>query len=293
MIPTHLLRELQYLEISTARAIRTARPGTYTSRSRGSGFDFDQHLPYRAGDDVRRIDWNVTARVGAPYVKQTHAERDLDVIMAVDVSPSMQLGSGRTKKEAMTLITASLLFSAATDQVNTGFLGFADRVLAWSPPRRASGRTWHILEALWAVEPQRSTTTFGPALRHLATSVRTTSVVVLVSDFFSEDAPFASAELRTLASVHDVIAVVVQSDQDTTLPTGRGTVRVRDAESGRSMTVALNDRNRRAFAATIARRRKAISDACYGLGMEAVFVQAERPVMQPLVDLFWRRKKGA
>src|SRR5687768_10810419 len=147
MIPAHVMRELRYLEVSTPRAVRNARVGPYTSRARGRGFDFDEHLPYRIGDDVRRIDWNVTARMNAPYLRETHAERELDLIMAVDVSPSMQIGSGvYSKRDVTTFVTASLLFSAAADQINAGFLAFSDRVLSWAPPRRASGRAWRMIE---------------------------------------------------------------------------------------------------------------------------------------------------
>ena len=105
---------------------------------RGTGFDFDEHRPYRPGDDVRRIDWNVTARLNTPFLRQTHAERELTVIVALDLSPSMMLGSSRySKKEVMMFIAASLLFSATSDQINVGFLAFSDRVLQWLPPRRA------------------------------------------------------------------------------------------------------------------------------------------------------------
>src|SRR5687767_9952949 len=132
MIPQRLMNELRHLEISTTRAIRTARAGPYTSRSRGSGFDFDQHLPYRPGDDVRRIDWNVTARVGAPWVRHTHAERELNVVLAIDVSASMDVGSGeRPKRETLMLVAGSVLFSALGDQINLGLLAFSDHVLTW------------------------------------------------------------------------------------------------------------------------------------------------------------------
>ena len=113
MIPPDVMRELRYIEVYTAKKIRNLRVGAYTSPLRGSGFDFDEHLPYRPGDDVRRIDWNVTARLNAPYVRHTHAERELNIVIAMDVSRSMELGtSGYSKKDALTFITASLLFSA-------------------------------------------------------------------------------------------------------------------------------------------------------------------------------------
>lgn len=293
MIPEHIRRELRYLEISTARAIRTARIGTYTSRARGSGFDFDQHAPYRPGDDVRLIDWNVTARLNAPYRRQTHAERELDLVLAVDVSRSMEVSTGqRSKKEAMTFVTASVLFSAARDQINTGFLAFSDRVLTWSPPARASGRAWQVLEDLWAIESGHRATRLLPAVEHLTTAIKTTSVVVLISDFLTEDSAFESNELRMLASQHDVIAVVVEDPGDTTLPQGRGFIHTRDVETGRALTIALNDRTRRAYANAVASRRQAIVDACYRLRIDYVFVRTDGAIMQPLIELFARRRSA-
>src|SRR5688500_6413651 len=123
MLPEHITRELRYLEIYTARKMRNLRAGTYTSRSRGSGFDFDEHRPYRPGDDVRRIDWNVTARMHLPFVRETHAERELNVIVALDLSASMGFGTATLdKQELMLYIAACFAFSAAADQINLGLL---------------------------------------------------------------------------------------------------------------------------------------------------------------------------
>src|SRR5438477_12279511 len=137
MIPAAVMRELRYIEVYTAKKIRNLRVGAYTSPLRGTGFDFDQHQAYRPGDDVRRIDWNVTARLNAPYVRLTHAERELNVVVAMDLSRSVELGTSKfSKKETLTFISGSILFSAISDQINAGFLAFADRVLAFTPPRR-------------------------------------------------------------------------------------------------------------------------------------------------------------
>ena len=293
MIPPHLLTELRYLELSTARAIKTARVGPYTSRTRGSGFDFDQHLPYRPGDDVRRIDWNVTARVGAPFVRQTHAERELNVIVAMDLSTSMEVGAtGRAKHEVLMLIAGSVLFSAAGDQVNVGLLAFSDRVLGWSPPRRASGRTWHLLEELWASRPVGGGTALGPAIRHLQSHLTTASVIVLVSDFLTDDDGLHSRELRTLAAAHDVVAILVEDPADTELPAGRGFVRVRDVESRRGLTLALSDRNRRIYANALAERRRSLVQACHHLGIDVTTVRAGGAIVQPVIELFARRTRG-
>ncbi len=128
MIPEHVMKELRYIEVFTAMKIRNQRVGTYQSPQRGPGFDFDEHQPYRPGDDVRRIDWNVTARMGAPFVRHTHAEREMNVMVALDISRSMALGTTKhSKREAMTFITGSILFSALSDQINTGFVAFGDK----------------------------------------------------------------------------------------------------------------------------------------------------------------------
>ncbi|MEO6214222.1 MAG: DUF58 domain-containing protein [Vicinamibacterales bacterium] len=293
MIPSHLLGELRYLEISTARGIRTARVGPYTSRTRGSGLDFDQHVPYRPGDDVRRIDWNVTARLNAPYVRQTHAERELDLVIALDMSRSMELGAGRySKKEVLTFVSGSLLFSAAADQINAGFMAFSDRVLAWAPPRRVSGRAWALIEDIWALKSERSRTTMIPALRHLLATLKTMSIVAIVSDFITADRVFESVELRMLAARHDVLAIIVEDPAEAALPDSRGFLRVKDVESGEEVLLALSAGSRRAYADARARWRQTIADASFRLGMKFVFVRSDVPVMQPVVELFARRRSA-
>ncbi len=291
MIPPDVMRELRYLEVYTSKKIRNLRIGPYTSPLRGPGFDFDEHRPYRAGDDVRRIDWNVTARLNAPYLRQTHAERELNVVLALDMSPSMAFGSTRySKKEAMTFIAASVLFSAASDQINLGFLAFSDRVLHWSAPRRAGARAWQLLEELWAINETGSQTAVLPAVRHLVARLRTMSVVCLVSDFITNEDVFGSPELRMLASGHDVVAIVPEDPAETVLPRSGGTVRLRDPESGRNLAVALNSATHAAYREAVANRRRAIVDACYRIPIDHLFVRTDQAVMEPLLNLFARRR---
>ncbi|MEO5895549.1 MAG: DUF58 domain-containing protein [Vicinamibacterales bacterium] len=293
MIPANVLRELRYLEVYTARKIRNLRVGPYTSPLRGTGFDFDEHRPYRPGDDVRRIDWNVTARLNAPFLRQTHAERELTITIALDLSPSMTLGSLKySKKEVMTFITASLLFSAASDQINVGFLAFSDRVLQWVPPRRASGRAWEILEKLWAIEPTGTRTALRPAIEHLVGRLKAMSIVCLVSDFITDEDVFGSGEMRALAARHDVIAIIPEDPAEVALPRGHGTIRLRDPESGRAIPVALNAQTRQAYSEAVAQRRTALIDGCYRASIDHVFVRTDGPVMEPLLGLFARRRLG-
>jgi uncharacterized protein (DUF58 family) len=284
------MRELRYIEVYTAKRIRNLRVGPYTSPLRGPGFDFDEHQPYRQGDDVRRIDWNVTARMGAPYVRHTHAERELNVMIAIDVSRSMALGAAhRSKKELMTFITGSLLFSAVSDQINTGFLAFSDRVLDYSPPRRTRAAAWTVLERCWALSPQSGRTALLPAIRHMLTALKRMSVVFIVSDFISDEDVFGGTELAMLAARHDVIAVVPLDPTEAALPAGRGYLQVRDLESGRQVAVSLSTRSRRRYADQMQARRDALARAFYRVPMDHVFVPTDGSPVEPLLSLFAAR----
>ena len=262
------MRELRYLEVDTAKRIRNLRVGSYTSPQRGPGFDFDEHQAYRYGDDVRRIDWNVTARMNAPFVRHTHAEREMNLMLAIDVSRSMRLGTGRrSKREVMTLMTASLLFSAVADQINTGFLAFADAVVEHHPPRRSRAAAWAVLERCWELSPSPGRTALLPAIRHL----------------------FGGAELGMLAAKHDAIAVVPLDPAEDALPEGRGYMRVRDTETGRDAAVALSPRTRREYAAEMRARREALATAFHRVPMDHVFVPTDGNPVEPLMSLFAAR----
>lgn len=287
MIPEHVMRELRYIELRSSRRMRNPRLGMYTSRLRGPGFDFDEHQPYRPGDDVRRIDWNVTARMDAPYVRHTHAERELNMIAAVDVSRSMTYGTtAYSKRETMMFITASLLFSALSDQIMAGFQAFSDRVLAYSPPQRTRAAAWANLERCWAASDSRGRTALLPAVRHLLGTLKRTSIVFLVSDFLSNEDWATSADLAMLAARHDVIAVVPEDAGERQLPGGQGFLRVQDVESGRQTTVALGRRARLRQEADAANRRGALKEAFHSAGLAHVFVPTEGSPVEPLMELF-------
>ena len=290
MIPDHVMRELRYIEIFTARKIRNQRVGAYQSPMRGPGFDFDEHLAYRAGDDVRRIDWNVTARLGVPFVRHTHAEREMNVMVVMDVSRSMSLGSAEhSKREAMTYISGSILFSALADQVNTGFVAFADRVLASTPPRRTRAAAWNTLEQCWALQPSSRKTLMIPAIQHLNSVLKRMSVVFIVSDFVTDDAVLESSELAQLAAKHDVIAVVPEDPTERALPPGGGYVQVRDVETGRRAIVGLGTNGRARFEADTRGRGERLARAFYRVPIDHVFVRTDQSPVLPVLSLFARR----
>jgi uncharacterized protein (DUF58 family) len=292
MIPETVMRELRYIEVATARKMRTLRAGPFTSRRRGPGFDFDQLQPYRPGDDVRRIDWNVTARLDTPFVRQTHAERELNLVIAIDVSRSMELGtSQRSKRETMMLVTASLVFSALANQVNTGFVAFSDHVLVSSPPRRRRAAAWALLERCWSASGAGGRTSLVPMLRHLLRTLKKMTMVVIVSDFITGEDLFSAPELSMVAARHDAIAVVPEDPLERELPAGPGHVTIRDLESGRRTAVDLGTRARRHYAAEAVLRRRALERAFYAVPMEHVFVPADGNALEPLLALFASRSR--
>lgn len=294
MIPDHVMRELRYLEVYSAKKIRSLRVGAHTSRLRGAGFDFQELRAYRPGDDVRTIDWSVTARLNAPYVRETRAERELDVMVALDVSRSMELGTSHaSKKEVLAVITASLVFSALSDQINIGFLAFADDVVDFRPPRRSRADAWKILERVWGLAPAPARSTkLGPAIRALVARLRRVTVVFLVSDFMTADDVFEASDLPVLAARHDVIAVVPEEPSEWELPSGLGYLRLRDLESGLAATVGLSRRAREAYRERARQRRENLTRAFYGVPMDHVFVRTDQSPVEQMLSLFATRVRA-
>ncbi len=291
MIPDELARELRYIEIGTTRRIRSLRSGAHLSRLGGDGVDFDEHRPYRPGDDVRHIDWNVTARIGQAFVRRTYAERELDLVVAVDLSRSMRLAStGRSKREACIRAAASLLFSAVADHIRTGFVAFDDRVLRWAPPTASRRRAWATLSELCALDAPAAVTSLAPAIDLLERSLRRPTLVVILSDFIVQERLDSMTGLGRLAAHHDVVAVVLSDDTESRLPAGSGFVRMIDLESGVDRRVRLSDNVRQQYAQSIERRRDDLRRCCYRFGIEPVFVEAHDDPVPPLVGIFERRR---
>lgn len=309
-LPETITRELRYLEVFTAHKMRNLRAGTFTSRLRGPGFDFDEHRPYRAGDDVRRIDWNVTARFRQPFVRETHAERELHVIAALDLSASMGFGTAHfDKKELMLYIAACLAFSAAADQVNLGLVAFGQRVLQYWPPRRSKGRVWRALDELWQLNTDPGPTTIEPVATFLHKRLRHASVIFIVSDFLTGESLPELPDLRLLTATHDVVGVVVEDPSEAALFRATGDIRVRDPETGARRRLALSSRTRRRYAAAMDRRRAQLAEALYDAGMDHAFV-TDRPasalgepgqdtpggtgaLLESLMELFSARRRAS
>ena len=295
MLAPELTKELQYIEIAASRRIRSLRYGQSRSPIRGSGYEFETHLRYAVGEDLRRVDWNVSARMQELYLKRQFEEKEITVFLVVDVSRSMYFSTAAHSKRIRVLqVAATLGFSAASDSCNFGFLAFSDRVEAFQLPRKGRGHVWRAIEQLYNLQPQRRGTNWELALRFLRSHLRRMSIVFLLSDFITDPAMPSLADLpdlKILAQKHDVVPVIFGDRIERDLPTGRGLLRFRSAESGKEMLLSLSSAQRKRFDTLVSNRKDDLQNLCYSLGMECLFLQVGESYMDPLMMLFERRRK--
>ena len=258
MIPAHLMRQVRRLHLIARRAVEDWLGGAYHSVFRGSGIAFDEIREYQPGDDVRTIDWHVTARMNLPFVKRYIEERERTMMLVVDVSPSMNFGSGeRTKRQVAAEVAALFALAALAANDRVGLLLFADRVVKLVPPRKGSR---HALRLLRDILVHGETATVGGvtdragAMHALSRILHRRTMVLLVSDFADPD---ESRLLERIAARHDLTAIVPHDPWERALP-DVGLVRVRDPESGREELLDTSDAR---FRAAYESRSKGRADA--------------------------------
>jgi uncharacterized protein (DUF58 family) len=224
-----LLAKVRKIEIHTRRLVTDLFSGEYHSSFRGQGMEFDEVREYQPGDDVRFIDWNVTARTGTPFIKKFREEREMTVLLVVDGSSSLRFGSGaQTKAETTAELAAVLAFSAIANQDKVGLLFFTDRVERYIAPQKGRGHVLRLIRELLSFRPEHDGSNLARALEHVVRTQKRRAVVFVVSDFWSD--PFEHA-LAICARKHDTIAVQVVDPREQT-PVGAGLVRMADAETG-------------------------------------------------------------
>jgi uncharacterized protein (DUF58 family) len=290
VIPKELFRKIRRIEIRTRGLVNNLFAGEYHSAFRGRGMEFSEVRPYQIGDDVRTIDWNVSARTGETFVKLFEEEREQTLVLAVDISGSGSFGTGGVlKREMAAEICAVLAFSAVRNNDKVGLLLFSDRVERFVPPRKGRRHVLRIVRDLFVHEPASPGTRLAAALDHLLHVLRRRTIVVLVSDFFDDG---YAKPLRALGGRHDVVAVHLQDPRELALPDA-GLLALRDAETGRPVLVDTASREARdAFAEAAAARLAATRDALRSARVEAVTVRTDQDYVEPLAAFFRQRVRG-
>ena len=288
--PADLLRKIRRIEITTRRAVQDTLAGGYHSVFKGRGMAFSEVRPYQPGDEIRAIDWNVTARMGEPFIKVFSEERELTALIAVDRSASQDAGfAPQAKAEVSAEIAALLVFSALENGDRAGLLLFTDRIERYVPPRRGKKHGLRLITEVLAFRPQGRGTDLAAALGHLTTAQRRKAVVFVVSDFLA--AGYENA-LAVMARRHDVVPVVVTDPVEEKLPELRGLWPVTDAESGETALLDFSDARTRTAYQADAQERATLRDRIFRkLSLEAVRVRPGDDYVQPLAALFRARAR--
>ena len=282
--------DVRRLEIRARKLMENRALGAYDSVFRGHGVEFAEVRAYQPGDPFQAIDWKVTARMGRPYVKKFVEERELSVLIAVDVSGSLETGTrGRTKHELALEVAALLGLAATRNNDRVGLLLFSDRVERWIRPRRGRGRLRQLLHVLVTHEAQGLGTDLGLALRTAVRALDTRSLVFVLSDFREQE---FERELAVAGKKHDVVGVQLLDPSDESLPTA-GIVEVVDPESGVSGTLDLGDRRvREQLEQRAAERETWLTGVFLRAGCDRVVLRTDSPYAADLASFFARRARA-
>lgn len=239
LTPDELL-QIRRLQLLLQRRVDSPFAGEYRSAFRGLGMEFEEVRPYTPGDDIRHIDWNVTARAGEPFVKQFREERELTLLLVLDISGSMRFGGGgrdgRTDKRLqLARVAGALAWAAISNGDRVGMLAFTEQIEHHLPPRRARGHAWQILRTAYAPPPSRRGTDLVTALERVHRTLKRRAVVCVLSDFVSHPSP--ERILGILSRKHQVHGFLVHDPLEQSLPRGLGLIELEDAETGRTRLV--------------------------------------------------------
>ena len=289
MIPREILQKVRRIEIATRGLVNDVFSGEYHSVFKGRGMSFAEVREYQYGDDIRSIDWNVTARTGDPFVKVFDEERELTVMLLVDASRSGDFGSlERTKSELAVEICAALAFSAIKNNDKVGLIIFTDRIEKFVPPRKGRRHVLRVLRELLYFQPEGRGTDIAGALEYLTRVTTRRAVVFLVSDFIAAgyQRPLSVAGRR-----HDVIAIEVGDRREDALPP-IGLVALQDAETGEQIVIDTSDAAlQRAFRERVERSRAERARAFRRSKVDVIPVRTGESYVEPLMRFFKEREQ--
>jgi uncharacterized protein (DUF58 family) len=287
-VPPEILRQVKLIELRTRGLVNSVFTGEYRSVFKGQGMEFSEVREYQPGDEVRSIDWNVTARMSRPFVKRYIEERELTVMLVVDLSGSERFGTVRRfKSELASELAAVLAMSAVRNNDRVGVLLFTDRIEHVIPPRKGRRHVLRIIRDLLAFEPVGRGTDMVRAIDYVARMLNEHAIVFIVSDFLEED---ISHPLKLLAQHHDVVAVTVEDPSERDLP-NIGIARLVDPETGETFEVDTSSPGvRTAYSERVTAEREARKHLLRRLAIDEVAVHTEGGAVEPLLRFFRTRE---
>jgi len=284
---TELLKKVRKIEIRSRGLTRQIFAGEYHSAFRGRGMAFSEVREYQFGDDIRSIDWNVTARFGHPYVKIFEEERELTVMLLVDVSRSGDFGTvASTKREMMTEIAAVLAYSVIANNDKVGLMLFSDRVEKYIPPKKGRGHMLRIIREMLSYEPMGSGTALSEPLRYLTNIIRKRCTAFILSDFMAP--PFMES-LRIASGKHDLVALRISDRREKEIP-DVGFMKVTDPETGRENWIDTSSALvRKEYASLWKKHDETVNSTFLSCGVDVAAISTGEDYIKPLISLFKHR----
>ena len=289
MLPREVLKKVRRIEIRTSRMVNEVFSGEYHSIFKGLGMEFSEVREYQPGDDIRNIDWNVTARYGHPFLKIYREERELTVMLAVDLSASQRFGTGlRFKTEAAAEITALLSLAAIKNNDKVGLLGYTDRIEKYIAPRKGRNHVLRLIREIIYFKPQGTGTSTAAALEYLLGVTKKKCVLFLISDFLDSD---FEKPLAVAARKHDLIALKISDPLEMSFPRA-GLMRFYDLETGHERLVDTSDRKfKEQFISRIRERNMQFEKMTARMGIDRVYIPAGGDYSVPLIRFFEMRAR--
>ena len=289
MIPKEILQKIQKIHIRTSYLVNDMFAGEYESAFRGRGMEFEEVREYTPGDDIRDIDWNVTARMGHPFIKLYREERELTIMPLVDVSSSGLFGTVTQLKNELAAELASVLaFAAIKSNDKVGLVIFSDHVEKYIPPKKGRSHVWRVIKEVLEHQPRSTGTDIGAALNYLNTVCRRRAVVFLISDFIARGYETA---LRVTNKKHDVIAINITDPRERELP-GVGMVALEDAETGETLLVDTTDEQvRKAYRLLAEEKFEQRLSTFKAAHIDYIDIRTDTPYIDTLLKFFRMREK--
>jgi len=289
MLPEDIAKKVKGIELRTKRLVNDVFSGEYHSVFKGRGIEFAEVREYGIGDDVRFIDWNVTARTGKPYIKMFEEERELTVMLVVDASGSGLFGSrGTLKEELAAEVSAVLAFSAIKNNDRVGLIIFTDDIELYIPPQKGKKHVLRVIREILYFKPKGRHTNVSLAIKHANTMLKRKAIIFLISDFM--DSGFSSA-LRVTARTHDLIAVVIRDEREEVL-SDSGIIAFEDAETGEICFVDTSSKIlRRKYWQYMQQKNKELTDLLQRSGLDTIALRTGKPYENELIRFFKKRIK--
>jgi uncharacterized protein (DUF58 family) len=289
MLTKELLKQVRQIEIRTRGLVNQVFSGEYHSVFKGRGMEFSEVREYQFGDDIRNIDWNVTARFGHPFIKIFEEERELTVILLVDLSGSLLFGTvEKTKQQIAAELSAILAFSAMKNNDKVGLILFTDKIEKFVPPRKGKKHVLRVIREVLSFEPEGKATNLKSALEYMNNAIKKKSIVFLISDFMDEG---YEKILRMVGKKHDLIGVVLNDRREFTLPK-IGMIKLNDNETGEERWIDTSDskvqETIREMRETIIQGRKTLFLTSR---LDSIEVTTEENYIKPLIQFFRKRER--